>query len=62
MTERISKGDRYLFGAAVVVTVQRVARDNTWADIHCATGAKTWTKRQRLPLPATFRRVDGGAA
>jgi hypothetical protein len=63
MTAPVSKGDRYLFGAqpSVVVTVTRVARDESWADIRCTVPGSTWTKRQPLPLSATFRRVEGGA-
>jgi hypothetical protein len=62
----VQKGDRFIWGdenhpAAVQVTITRVARDGSWADILCTTGGATfWSKRQRLPFPATFRRVVGG--
>ena len=46
-----AKGDRFTWNGCLI-TVLRVARDETWADIHCKTfvGAG-WTKRQPLPLP-----------
>lgn len=62
----VSKGDQFVWSVddtrgAVQVTVIRVARDGTWADIEAtAGGVMVWSKRQRLPLPATFRQV--GAA
>jgi hypothetical protein len=68
MSLPISKGDQFVWPAedspdAVQVTVIRVARDGTWADIEAtANGVMTWSKRQRLPFPASFRRIVGGAA
>ena len=46
-------------GAAKVVQVRviRVARDASWADIHCQDGTRFWTKRQPLPFPDSFRPV-----
>lgn len=41
----------------VAVTVLRVARDLSWADIRCVTPGSSWTKRQRLPLPESFKLV-----
>lgn len=70
MSVGISKGDTFVWSddeddtMKVHVTVVRVARDGTWADLRCTVGAgiNVWGKRQRLPLPSTFRRVPGGAA
>jgi hypothetical protein len=53
-----AKGDRFTWMDATV-TVLRVARDGTWADMDChpAVGVG-WTKRQPLPMPAEAVRVD----
>lgn len=56
------KGARYEWsaladGVAVQVEVIRVATDQSWADLRCTDGAVTWSKRQALPLPDSFRRV-----
>lgn len=53
------RDDIFHFGPAnapITATVTRVSRIHMWADTICvAPNGKTWTKRQRLPLPKTFR-------
>jgi len=55
------RGDKYRWGkqqaVAMQVTVTRVARDGSWADIRCraANGGEV-RKRQRLPFPASFEK------
>lgn len=37
---------------ATHVTVTRVAKDSSWADVRCVQpGGPTWTKRLPLPMP-----------
>lgn len=60
--ERISDvqaGDRFWWNA-VAIRVKRVAKDGSWADIHCRDGAVEWTKRQKLPMPEGIVRVPEG--
>jgi hypothetical protein len=55
----VRKGDRYDWNG-ITITVLRVARDLTWADIRAeAPGGNSWTKRQRLPMEITARIEDG---
>lgn len=56
-----AKGDVYEW-LGVTVTVQRLAKDGTWADLSCALDGHTWTKRQPLPLPAEAELVATDAA
>jgi hypothetical protein len=53
----VKKGDLFLWNDAVYARVERVARDGTWADFACWTSdtAMTWSKRQPVPLPSSFR-------
>lgn len=53
------KGDVYSW-RGVRCEVIRVARNQTWADLQVspATG-ETWTKRQPLPLPDYFTKIEG---
>lgn len=54
MKTRIKKGDLFVAYPdnrpceRLYITVTRVARDGTWADIHVQTWAVAWTKRQKL--------------
>ena len=59
MSDMPAKGDRYEFGRGpnVLCIVTRVARDGSWVDLRMIDPSREWTKRQRLPLPVTFRRV-----
>jgi len=41
----------------IEVTVTRVAADGTWTDLVCTLSGRSWSKRQRLPLPPSFTRV-----
>lgn len=65
MAERITdvrKGDHFYWNG-ITMTVLRVARDDTWADIRIrqdGAGSGTWAKRQPLPLPAGTVRVENG--
>jgi hypothetical protein len=65
MRERITdirKGDRFYWNG-VEITVLRVARDGTWADLRVhpeGPGSGTFTKRQSLPLPAGTIRIEDG--
>lgn len=58
---RVTTGDKFIWhrpngpDTPVYVEVTRVARDGSWADIHCSTWCSFWTKRQRMPLPAGCR-------
>jgi hypothetical protein len=61
-----AKGYRFIWvtdGPTVFITVTRAARDGCWADIRCTTvlhrgdDRGTWTKRQPLPLPESFKLV-----
>jgi hypothetical protein len=54
----MERGDKFVWHGGpgqssnpVYIEVTRVARDGSWADIWCGIGSKSWTKRQRLPLP-----------
>lgn len=53
-----AKGDRFTWMGSEV-TVLRVSRDGTWADIDCkpVVGA-SWTKRQPLPMPEEAFRMS----
>lgn len=42
--------------SAVTCTVQRVAKDGSWADFTMTGGGSSWGKRMALPLPSTFVR------
>lgn len=58
-----AKGDLFIWTVgtrndSVSVKITRVAKDQTWADILCWGGRGVWTKRQPLPLPDTFHRLD----
>lgn len=58
---KVKTGDKFIWrhddapDVPVYVEVTRVARDGSWADIHCHTWGGFWTKRQRMPLPAGCR-------
>lgn len=53
------RGDQFEFGpedAPVTTTVTRVSTQGLWVDLRCVgPGGWTWSKRQKLPLPFTFR-------
>ena len=54
MSEKLKRGDLYIEGRNLI-TVRRVAKDGSWADIlvnQSSTGA-SWTKRQPLTEPRT---------
>jgi hypothetical protein len=60
VTERISQvkaRDRFTW-EDVEINVIRVAKDGTWADIHCHVGESFWTKRQPLPMPEGCIRAE----
>lgn len=50
----VSKGDTFTWLDSVTVTVTRVAADRSWADLHCESCGRTWSKRQPLPLHEGF--------
>jgi len=57
----VAKGDTFTWNDCVAITVLRVARDQSWADIACqAYGdlgpGSVWTKRILLPVPADWTR------
>lgn len=62
----VKKGDRFTWPTddgdggekAVQIFVIRVGKDGAWADIHCHDGSRFWSKRQPLPLPSSFRKVE----
>jgi hypothetical protein len=54
----VKKGDRYTWGDALEVTVTRVSKAGFWADIEVQGKLTHWRKRQRLPLPETFRKIS----
>lgn len=61
----VTKGDLFTFGESVFIKVLRVAKDGSWADIKCNTipdleASPGWTKRQRLPFPASFESWNPG--
>jgi hypothetical protein len=54
----LKRGDRYKF-RDVDIEVTRVDAYGRWADIKCHTGVGgEWTKRQPLPFPEEFRKID----
>jgi hypothetical protein len=55
----VVKGDRYRT-MGCDVEVRRVAKDGTWADIFVyeLTSRTSWTKRQRLPFPSSWRLLE----
>lgn len=59
----VKKGDKFDWAPigtrtnSLRVEVKRVARDGSWCDLE-VTGGTTWTKRQALPFPETFTRVE----
>jgi hypothetical protein len=69
MTTRISavkKGDLLVWRSdnqdSVYIRVTRVAADQSWADIRCFMWAVSWSKRQKLPLPASTSRYSWSQA
>jgi hypothetical protein len=51
-----NKGERYVWGdnpdTRVTMTVLRVAKNKSWADIRCEQpNGATWVKRQPTPIP-----------
>lgn len=49
MIKTPKKGERYRW-TGVTLSVLRVAKDGTWADIYCeAPGLTPWSKRQHIP-------------
>lgn len=58
----VRKGERFVAYAdrrpaeRLFITVNRVAKDGSWADISVQTWAVMWTKRQPLPMPFAERR------
>ena len=59
MSAEIKRGDTFVafsdrrLADRLFITVNRVAKDGSWADISCQTWAVCWTKRQPLPLEFT---------
>lgn len=65
MSVHTCKGDVWQW-ENVTAVVRRVARDASWADLHCSQeNGACWSKRQPLPFPADFEFIGvqfGGAA
>lgn len=63
--EPLRRGDKLEWetaGGRIAITVLRVARDGSWADIRCTSGfnGNSWSKRQKMPggrLPAGWRKI-----
>jgi hypothetical protein len=67
MSDDVKRGDRFVFRTPAVpdqpvqITVTRVARNGSWADIVCTPPAGApWRKRQQLPMPEHITRVENG--
>lgn len=52
MSVEVKKGDIYIDGE-LLITVTRVAKDGSWADIdvYQPSTNNSWTKRQPTPIP-----------
>jgi len=58
-----ARGDVYLWNESVRAEITRIAKDGSWADLRCTTflNPDSWNKRQKIPFPASFVRVDPDA-
>jgi hypothetical protein len=60
---RVKKGDRFKwteYGGNYSIEVRRVSEKGGWADIFVYDNKTltSWTKRQKLPFPASFKPVS----